>query len=279
MKQTRLRGWYVLHLDDHSSLMYGYYKTMDESAIKSDRAAIEKLTDSLGNRLFPTSIVMPIDAPDPTAPAEWNLANLRQDSADVSHFWSLQVVAYKDSPERKSAAVETVKAWRAQGVEAYYYHGPSVSSVCVGCWPMNAVRESQMPLQGAAADDRIMMAPARVVRDPGQDKGAIPDNMLRQYHQKDVTVKQPELQVVDPKMRKAMADYPQHFVNGAPESTQVNGKVVPKSSFLVEVPARQSSILSAAPAPNAPPPAPETVKALSPDSRTGTGTGRLKGVK
>src|SRR5205814_2212659 len=49
MHNTKLRGWYVLHLEDHSSLMYGYYKSMDDPSARADRATIERLTDQLSN--------------------------------------------------------------------------------------------------------------------------------------------------------------------------------------------------------------------------------------
>ena len=68
-----------------------------------------------------SSLIVPIDSPDPVAPPEWNLANAKG-------YWSLQIAAYKDSPKRKEAAVEAVREARKNGVEAYYYHGETTSS-------------------------------------------------------------------------------------------------------------------------------------------------------
>jgi len=270
IKNSRMRGWYVLHLEDHSSLMYGYYKSLDDAVAKTDRAAIERLADNVGNKLFPKCFVVPIDAPDPTAPAEWNLANLRSSEDDKQHYWSLQIAAFRDNPQRKQAAVEMVRELRTQGVEAYYYQGETVSSVHVGCWPMNALKKQDASAAAPAnsnPDQRVFVSPV-----------PMPDNILRQYAQQGITVVQPEIVVTDPSMKQMMDRFPQHFVNYEAEGVEVNGKKVPKPSAIVPVPLRKSSALTADSAPNVPP-SREAVRALAPDANTGAGTGRLKGVK
>jgi hypothetical protein len=270
LKSTKLRGWYVLHLEDHSSLMYGYYKSIDEKSAKADRAAIEQITDAVGNRVFKSCIVLPIDAPDPSAPPDWNLANLRQNESDTQHYWSLQIAAFRDNPQRKQAAVQMVKELRDQGVQSYYYHGESVSSVCVGCWPMSALKKQDAAVAAAGnpnPDQKVFVSPV-----------PMPKNILRQYAQQGITVVQPEIEVVDPSMQEMMNRFPQHFVNYEPEPLQVNGKPMPKPSAIVPIPVKKNSMLSADPA--APPPSADTMRALSPNSGAGsTGTGRLKGVK
>ena len=59
--------------------------------------------------------------------------------------WSVQIAAYEGSTQRKKFAVDAVRDARAEGVPAYYYHGPSISSVCVGAWPRAAVRGDMEP--------------------------------------------------------------------------------------------------------------------------------------
>jgi len=272
MRNTKLRGWYVLHLEDHSSLMYGYYKSQDDPAARADRATIERLTDQLSNRLFPNCIVMPIDAPDPSAPPEWNLGNLRRDQSDTQHYWSLQIAAFRDNPQRKQAAIEMVRELRSQGTEAYYYHGKdndSVSIVCVGCWPMEALKRQDSANAEAASpnpDEKVLVSPS-----------PMPDNVRRKYKAEGITVVQTQVEVVDPKMRDTMNAFPQHFVNYQAEGVQVAGKIVPKPSAIVPIPVKESSALSANG--SAPPPPPDAVRALSPDPSRGAGTGRLKGIK
>jgi hypothetical protein len=231
---------------------------------------------------------VPTAAPDPTAPQEWNLANLRKTRTDLDHFWTLQIAAYWGSPERKKYATDAVRDARAQGIEAYYYHGQAVSSVCIGCWPQSAVRETPTELQGTAPEERVLMTPARVTTgDSGQPNQGLPKDLMREYERKGVTVKQPELQIVDPTLLRIMQIYPQHFVNGVAEGVRGAGnKLVPKASFLVEVPARDASPLMGGGDPTVvqdPAAAPPPMDAIVPVSPTqppvsGKGSGRLKSV-
>src|SRR5262249_41018415 len=105
-----MRGWYIIHQEDHSTLFYGYYKDPADAGAHRDRAAIVALHDSFGNAVFRNVLLVPVDAPDPVAPPEWNLANLRKGEDDTKHFWTIQIGAYQGSPQRKQAAVEAVKA-------------------------------------------------------------------------------------------------------------------------------------------------------------------------
>ena len=81
--------------------------------------------DANGTRLFPAVILTKLDTPDPSSPPEWDLTR-------AAGAYSLQIAVFKDSPERRAAAVEAVRAARAGGYDAYYYHGPTASSVCIG---------------------------------------------------------------------------------------------------------------------------------------------------
>lgn len=58
--------------------------------------------------------------------------------------WSLQVGVFYNTERmrrRKTAAQEYCKMLRQQGEEAYFYHGPDKSSVCIGLFPKDAIRE------------------------------------------------------------------------------------------------------------------------------------------
>src|SRR5678809_1152922 len=80
--QTQYKEWHVIHKDNESLLYYGYYRTIDEKVdlkeaqrAQLDRAKIALMVDPLGNKLFKNAVVVALNAPDPTAPPEWNLVN------------------------------------------------------------------------------------------------------------------------------------------------------------------------------------------------------------
>jgi len=232
--------------------------------------------------MFRQVLVVPVDAPDPVAPAEWNLANLRTNDDDTKHYWTIQIGAYQGSPQRKQAAVEAVKEARAQGVEAYYYHGDTVSSVCVGCWPKEALR-----IEGAAMvrdGQEFFGAPE------GQDLVLAPgvglaDRDKRSLKGRGAEAVQPKVTIIDQTMIQMKEKFPQHFVNGE-EMIDKSGVQRAKPSLVVQVPVKSSGTNLAGnmrpqgPAVQQSSPPPEAVRSMIvPDSKSsGPGTGRLKSV-
>lgn len=243
IRKSGMRGFYVIHQEDRSSILYGYYKTVNDQNVPRDRKALEALADNVGNKLFRSCMVVPIDAPDPTAPAEWDLARLRRGEDDKQHYWTLQIGAYRDSPERKRYAVEAVRDARSQGVEAYYYHGPSISSVCVGCWPAEAIEQQAKgnPRQGpfAGPNKDLVVAPADF---------KAPQQILNAAAHKNVDVLQAELVIKDPTLQSAKTRFPQHYVNGVPEGVRdrPGGTLRPKESFICPIPIAEASPLMGA---------------------------------
>jgi hypothetical protein len=146
VEKTKLREWYIIHEHDRSRLYYGYYRSIDdpgdaaESArAKNDRKAIDAIVDGAGERPFRSCQFVQLNSPDPESRPEWNLVN-----APAGMTWTLLVGAYKDSADRKQAAVDAVREAREKyGLEAYYYHGETVSNVCIGAWPADAVIEQR----------------------------------------------------------------------------------------------------------------------------------------
>ncbi len=268
MKNTPLHDWYVIHQQDRSTLFYGYYRDTQDPALAADRKRVEAVTDKLGDKLFRNTTPLPIDAADPVAPTEWNLANLRRGTGDMKHFWSLQIAAYKDSPERKKAAVDMVRDARTRGVEAYFYHGPSISSVCIGCWPADAVRRqdaSTAEPSSSNPDEKILVS-----------QQPISQKMAAAMSRNNVTVMTPVLDVVDPQLRQTMQQYPQHFVNGLPEGRKdAQNNMVPKPSALVEIPYSAPSAFNNT---QQVVPTPEAVRALSPAAALPAGSGKLRGL-
>jgi hypothetical protein len=234
IQHTGLKDWYVLHSEDESDLYYGFYKTYDDrsqsaeySRAQQDHSNVASLLDSNGQPIFSQVIFVPLSLPDPPAPAEW----------EISHnpgYWTLEIAVYKDSPQRKQAAVDAVKAARAEGVPAYYHHELAQSMVFVGSWPKGAVKEQEAA--SAATDDPNQ--PLLVLSGPiaGAENAVIRTPDGRPYK-----VVMPKVEITDPTLKAAIAKYPNFYVNGEAVGhnvQSVNGtiKLEPYPSYLMEVP-------------------------------------------
>jgi hypothetical protein len=228
---TGMKDWYVIHGDAESILYYGFYRTITDAndpgemqRAQNDRRKIDGMIDKMGDQPFRGALFVGLDAPDPDAPPQWNLVN-------AEGAYSLQIAVYKDNPQRKQAAVETVKAAREQGVEAYYYHGENASLVCIGAWPESAVRINDA--NSAAANT-----------DPDQPLMVLPqmkDEQLSQAFEQsgeaaNVKVVKPTVEILDPTLRAEMEKYPYNAVNGMYVKRMVNGVEQYDSSLLVPIP-------------------------------------------
>jgi hypothetical protein len=265
-----MKDWHVIHQEAESVLYYGFYRTIDDAKdakdrkegerAQKDRKAITGMLDQQGNKIFEHVFFVELPAPDPVAPAEWNLAN-------ASGFFTLQIAAYKDSPQRKQAAVEAVRAARGQGIEAYYYHGETTSSVCIGAWPRSAVREQEEAAAQTSEnspDQDILVLPTPL---PNQDK-------LDVRNQKGERVKTyaPRFEALDPTLIAAMEKYPTHAVNGVTYVTKVDGKEIEDPSYVVEIPRQKISLLRQQPQ------APQLLAPPTPAQASEGGAGRLKSL-
>ena len=162
---------------------------------------------------------------------------------------------------------------RKNGVPAYYFHGPTASSVCIGVWPKEAVRE-----EGVQADPNDPNGNAIVSTDAAHDVVVLPqplDPSLQIKNRDGQRVREitPHNEIVDPSLMATMARYPTHAVNGEVLSDSVPdpqnpGKMnaVSKPSLLVKVPKEAPSLLRQ----NTPPPS--LVGPTSPNQTPGTGT-------
>ena len=239
IKSTGMRDWYVVHNENDSTLYYGFYKSLDRN-IKAAREKIDAMTDASGARPFRNALIVDLAAPDPEAPPQWDLAN-----APPGMVWSVQIAAYEGSPQRKKFAVDAVREARAQGVQAYYFHGPSISSVCVGAWPRESVRGEMEPAfndpnEKRPLDQIMQQQPADViVLPPGMPAVNREINTRRGR----VRAVSPQLEVVDPTMLATMKSYPYHHRNGEVEGTRTKEGLQPKPSFLVKIPRRSGSLL------------------------------------
>jgi hypothetical protein len=271
VRSTGLKDWYVIHKEGESVIYFGFYRSVkdpkdqkESERAQGDLAKMETLADGAGNKLFTRPLFVEVSSPDPVAPQEWNLLN-------ADGYWSLQIAAYKDSIQRKEAAVEAVRAARAQGIPAYYYHGDTTSSVCVGIWPRSAVREQD--------EDRA------VTHDPTQDLlvldqplAGASDYQIRNQQGERVKAVAPRFEPTDPSLLAAIEQYPTHAVNGEVRTRQIDDpvsgkpKIVEDPSFLVVVPRPKASLLRA----ERPPDAPQLLNPTG--TQTQQGTGKLKSI-
>lgn len=214
-QMTRMRDWYLVHSDQETTLYYGFYKEIDERVDPKEaarkagdlRALADLINPNTGNRMFRTVFAVPLEGADPAAPPEWNLANAKGNA-----YYTLEICAYKDSPDRKQAAIDSVREARKEGVEAYYFHGAGSSAVCVGLFPKNAVRvraESSRP-HGDPKDLNSNFAhPGALVAVPGNTQ--VPDTLRGRD---DVEVVQDRIEVVDPRLKQTIEKFPYHTING-----------------------------------------------------------------
>ena len=226
-QQTRLTDFYVVQNPDHSTLYYGYYREIDPKvdAKEAARAAADRKTmadftnAANGAKLFRAVLLVAMEEADPIAPPEWNLANAKG-------FWSLQVAAFRENPRRKEAAVEAVRDLRKQGHEAYYFHGPVVSSVCIGSFPYRSVIVDD-GTKNVSPDAPVLVAPDGV--DLEQTKS-----------DKSMVVRKRTINVTDPELLKVWKQFPTHATNyeEGRQITKRDGTKVDKveRSFLVVVP-------------------------------------------
>lgn len=234
MLDSGLDGAYILEAADQSTLYYGYYANRADPRVRADIERLVKWTDMGGEHPFPHPLLVELDPKDPAAPPQWDLRNAKG-------YWSLEIAAYRDSPQRKQAAVDSVRAAREQGIQAYYYQGETISSVCIGAWPRDALKEQATDHAGtsaANADEPIM-----VTNVPLNDivHGPLIDRVTGQQ----VKVFAPKVQIQDPTLIAAMKKYPYHYVNGTLHAAVTRdprtGQEIetPDPSFIVVIPGAQ----------------------------------------
>jgi len=267
IKATGMPDFYIIHGEGDSKLYYGYYRAIEPKVDKkeaeraqTDRKRLERFMDAAGKRPFGLSMFVEIATPDPDGPPQWNLAN-------SGGYFSLQIAAYKDSPLRKQYAVDAVREARKQGINAYYFHGETTSSVCIGAWPRSAVKEQESSDGRSSNSDE----PILVSNTPLSAEQI--EQLKKQNPIAPTKTFAPKFEPTDPTLIKAMHDYPTHAVNG----DVYMRKGVPDTSFIIIVPEKPQSILSgtgpAAPV-NENQPDPSLAKPAVP-----SGTGKLKSLE
>jgi hypothetical protein len=255
--KTGRADWYIIHGRDESNVYFGFYKavqpgekdTAEVTRAQNDLREIKELRDQIGNKPFEhKSAFISLESPDPSSPAEWNLFNVDR-AMDPKHpkrgYWSLQIMAFRGNALRKEAAVQAVRELREKGVEAFYYHGESVSSVCIGHWPPDAVKaQNRTPDRPDIAHAESNLNIAVVNFNPGEDVKA------RSIDGKQTVTVAPKLEIMDPALNATMKQYPNHAVNYEWGRKLPDGKEILNPSFLVEIPrAKGNGLYDSDPAP------------------------------
>jgi hypothetical protein len=270
--QTNLKDWWILQSETESTLYYGFYRAFEASEdpaeakrAQADMQAIQGLGAD-GQRLFSTVLIVPIDAPDPESPPEWDLMKLGAgipDSDPNKPYWVLEIGSFTGYEGRKRDAVAAVREARAMGVEAYYYHGPGTSSVLIGSWPRRAAKVVEIEEMNRNADEVLLVTPT-----------ALPPHLqnLRDEKGRPIRAVAPETIINDPKLLATMRQYDTFAVNGADDMMRAdNGQLIPKPSVLRPIPHATGAVDGVGPAggPDATPIAPQPTQPRG---------GRLRGI-
>lgn len=275
---TGWREWWLLHQEDSSTLYYGFYRAIDREAedgkerreaarAHSELERIRKLADGDQNRLFATPLLVQIPNSTTEGPSEWDLRNAPADA-----YWTLLIGVYRDHPDRKKTAVEAVRQLRKEGVQAFYLHGASSTTICVGAWPRSALKEQESDHAEAPEKDVEVM----YIGVP------LPKNAPREYinaRGKKVRIFAPQIEIQDASLEQAINKHPYFYVNGevfgrkvTDPKTKIEDVLYDRSSLLV-IPRRQTGILDQATPAG---PLPDLLEQVAPSDKRPREGGRLR---
>jgi hypothetical protein len=288
---TGRNEFFVFHDTDHSELLFGGYRTNDAKAdpaefqrAESDLKWLRSLKGTNGQPVFPRSLLVPLPTADPSSEPQWNIANLDRDKPrddPQRMYWTLAIAGYTTDVmdkegrpgDRKQMAVDAVRQARSMGIPAYYYHGPSVSNVCIGAWPRSAMVEQES--KGASSKSE---SAANHGEDLIVSSAPLPDKVTKGLQDRGSRVVQPKIEVRDPDLLATWKRYPEYAVNDAVQVNAVTdpntGKKTrrPQQSFLVEIPeTQQQGIVSGAAQEKstAPEPTPSLLNPMGPSNTGG----------
>jgi predicted small secreted protein len=135
---THWKDLFVIHEEGHSTLCWGRYPSVADAQLQKNlRTAKAYRAPATGAAVFIGAFAVPLPGED-FGPREWNICN-------ASGAYTVLVAVFYDMPEknyvgRKKFAVDLVRELRSRGQEAYFYHGPVRSHVCVGLFAADSVQ-------------------------------------------------------------------------------------------------------------------------------------------
>jgi len=255
IQRTGMKDFYLVHSDDQSIIYYGYYKDFmktndvkERKRAEADRTKIVNLRDDRKDLPFRGALFVTLDAPDPQSPPEWNLTNLAAD-----RMWTLEIGVYVDSPLRKQYAVNAVREARNQGIEAYYFHGENISSVCVGAFKETALaRQDSDSAESYRSNETLLVLPGQIPQGMSGDQYVMQDGKKTK-----VKVIAPRIEVLDPKLKELQERFPHRSVNGEERMTVATNKRTGRTvqvydeSVIVPIPRATGSFSGGVPQPGA----------------------------
>jgi hypothetical protein len=259
-KQSGMKDWWVVHQQDASTLYYGYYRSNQKNAedgkdrkdaerLFSDNLRIRALKDADENAYFPFSLPVQIPQPGDEGPPEWNLLNTPK-----TDYWTILIGLYRDHPDRKKAAVDAVKQLRKDGKEAYYFHGDTTSTVCIGAWPREALSQPEkLDKEGYVAPDSEteIWFTTRPLKKTDRRDFLTPDG-------KKIHFVCPEVEIRDKTLEAAKDENPYFYTNGVvlgktmKDSKTKKEEIYPDASAFLVIPRKQAA-MDASPIASPPP--------------------------
>ena len=256
-RNSQLKDWYVIHQSGQSSLYHGYYAEFDPQAAGSDKAMKReseraqrdhRLVESIPNpqasdrKLFPRALFVPLDSPDPDAPPAWNLSN-------APGFWTVQVAAFTGA-DRKRQTIEAVRQARASNIPAFYYHGPAVSSVCVGSWDRTAMKEQSASVAGSIDNDPGASKDGDFVLNMTSQPLSKADRSQVGPDGKPMRMLQVKAEILDQTLADTLKQFPAQAVDGFEVplvGTDANGRKVTRTrpSMIVMIPRATKDVAGA----------------------------------
>ena len=224
LQKTPFDDWYVVHGERDSTLYNGRFAADEAARLEERRGFIAAITDADRRPMFPDLAVVELGATPRTAgPEAFDLAN-------AQGRWTVVVAAYADHPDREKFAVEAATAARRMGLEAYFWHGPSVSHVTLGAFPDAAAREVNPVAERATGDE------GQAVLIGGM---ALPED-IRDENGRKMKVVQARFEINDVELKELLERFPVYSVNGEEATNQVRQpdgrvKVLPKPTYIADL--------------------------------------------
>jgi hypothetical protein len=119
-----LRDVFVVEGSGVASLCVGHYNSWQDKAADEMLKAVRPIRDAAGQ--YPFAGVMLVPVPEPTPQNPWPLEKAKG-------VFTLHVASW-EAPGRMPKAQAYAAELRAQGYEAYVYHGPRLSMVTLGAF-------------------------------------------------------------------------------------------------------------------------------------------------
>jgi len=133
-KFTGWQGLFVVTDDRYSGLYWGRYRTREDAAANLKTARGYRTPADV--QLFRRAIIVRLPGKDVGEP-KYSLKNT------TDGYYSVLIAVFYDVsgqfPGRKKRAAEYCDRLRKHNYEAYYFHGPNKSGVCIGLFPKEAI--------------------------------------------------------------------------------------------------------------------------------------------